>query len=534
MTTAILYVRVSSHRQADDGLPIASQVEQGKKRIAALGARLVRTFADEGISARTDRRPAFQEAIGFCAANKVDFFVCWDTSRFARNRIDAAVYKKLLRGGGTKVVYVTTDIDPSTDAGNMAEGMLELFDEGHSRRIAADTKRSLMKNANDGFFNGGRAPFGFEAVPAGKRKRLSIVEHEAALVREMFQLFLEGCGCKTIALQLNAEGRTNRGRRWSKNSVALTLKNERYTGVAIFNRRDHAANLWRPESEWVRIANSHDAIITKEIFMSVHELFRQRAPVVDQGSPHSEHTFTGLLKCGKCGAGMKIETATGRSRRYSYYNCGTAIRGQGCGNRRVDADRFDIFLIERILDTLLSPQRIEEIAHDLHELGGRWIQERAKKRQSLVKQLRDAERRRDNLFSVLEEKGRDTPNLEDLGKRLRVLRGEIEALDVALDRLEEAPDFVMQEIDYAATSKFLRDLITTESAPAARRAFLADFIESVVLNDDEVRVNYKPDRLINKDSCDLVHSKDRWLPDLGLLRTVRLQLPHQLLPRRAA
>jgi DNA invertase Pin-like site-specific DNA recombinase len=530
-STAIIYVRVSSHRQAEDGLPIASQLDQAKRKVDELDAKLLRVFADEGVSARTDRRPAFQEAIGFCSAQKVDYFVCWDTSRFARNRIDAAVYKKLLRGGGTDVIYVATAIDATTDSGWIQESVLEIMDESHSRRVAADTKRSLMKNAADGYFNGGRTPFGFEVVPEGKRRRLAIVEHEAELVRQMFRMYIEGAGCKLIAMRLNADGLINRGRRWSKNSVTLTLKNTRYIGETIFNRRDHAANRWRPESQWIR-AESHEAIVSKEIFMSVHELFKKRTATEEHGSPKSQHAFTGLLTCSACGARMKIETATGRSRRYDYYNCGTAIRGQGCGSRRVDADKLDAFLVERILDSLLTPARIEEMVRDLHELSGKWIQERKSMRESVVKQLRSAETKRDNLFSLLELSGKDTPNLEDITKRLRALKAQIEGLEVALIRIEEAPDFVMQEIDYAAMSTFLRDLIARDSSPSARRIFLADFIDSIVLGPDEIRVNYKPHRLITKDATDVVHSANGWLPDVGLLRTIAIRIPPGL--RRAA
>jgi hypothetical protein len=53
---------------------------------------------------------------------------------------------------------VSVEIDSKTDEGWMMEAMLELMDENTSRRISKDTKRSMIKNAQDGFFNGDTFP----------------------------------------------------------------------------------------------------------------------------------------------------------------------------------------------------------------------------------------------------------------------------------------------------------------------------------------------------------------------------------------
>ncbi len=72
---AVVYVRVSTARQAEDGLPIESQVEQCQAKAHALGARVLRVFRDEGLSGRTTRRPAFVEAMEFCEQTRVDLFI---------------------------------------------------------------------------------------------------------------------------------------------------------------------------------------------------------------------------------------------------------------------------------------------------------------------------------------------------------------------------------------------------------------------------------------------------------------------------
>jgi len=155
--TAIVYARVSTSRQADDGLPVASQVEQCRSRAEALGSVVVHEFLDEGISGRTSRRPGFISALDYCSDHRVDFFICWSSSRFARNHIDAAINKRLLDKMGTKLVFVSQDFG-ETDESWLVESIVAIMDEQYSRSIAKDTRRSMIKNAADGFWNGGHVP----------------------------------------------------------------------------------------------------------------------------------------------------------------------------------------------------------------------------------------------------------------------------------------------------------------------------------------------------------------------------------------
>ncbi|UUZ68043.1 recombinase family protein [Polaromonas sp. P2-4] len=117
MKRAIIYARVSSKRQADDGLPIESQLERCRAKAEALGAEVVREFVDGGISGATDKRPAFQEAINFCSLMNVDYFITWSSSRFARNLMDAGRYKLVLQTYRTRLTYVSSDVDVTTDDG---------------------------------------------------------------------------------------------------------------------------------------------------------------------------------------------------------------------------------------------------------------------------------------------------------------------------------------------------------------------------------------------------------------------------------
>lgn len=516
--TAIIYARVSTSRQADDGLPIASQIERAEEKALSLGAKVLKVFTDAGISGRTDRRPAFQDALAYCALRHVDYFICWSTSRFSRNKVDAGWHKRALRKLGTALVYISTGIDAETDDGWLLEGVFELIDEQYSRTISKDTRRSMMKNAREGYFNGGRVPFGFSAISDGKRKRLVVNPGEAPTVRRIFDACASGAGAKSIAMMLNDDGLFRRGSRWRKGSVIALLHGWTYCGYTIFNRRGAQREL-RAESDWIRTL-SHEPIITEELFMKVQDILATRAPREGGGSPHSTFVFTGLLRCGACGQNMQIESATGRSKLYHYYNCRSSQQGLGCKPRRIPAREFDEWLVEHIIAKILTTERIADVVAQIKDYTGERAKLRKERRAALVSELRSCETRRDNVYEVLELHGKNAPNLGDLTHRLRAANQRIKTIEEKLTELENEPvePVALGEPEVAEMAEFIRDMLSDTSDAKRLRTFFSGFIKEIVLRDSEVEIKYHPEKLINRVGFDVVHSNESWLPDPTLLR----------------
>ena len=104
MKRAIVYARVSTARQADEGVSIESQIEQCTRRAEQLGATVVQVFRDEGASGRSVKgRDAFRAALAYCAAGGVRYMIVWSTSRFARNALDLLVQQEVLKAAGTRL-----------------------------------------------------------------------------------------------------------------------------------------------------------------------------------------------------------------------------------------------------------------------------------------------------------------------------------------------------------------------------------------------------------------------------------------------
>ena len=187
---------------------------------------------------------------------------------------------------------------------------MEIMDEQVSRQISRDTRRAMLKNAEEGWFNGGRAPFGYQIMTQNKRRKLVPNDAEKTLVQEAFRRFAAGESALAIARSFASRGYTRRGAEWQAASLSHMLKNRVYLGQTVYNKTSNRKT--NPPEDWV-IRQTHEPLLSEEEFENAQRRFQPRHAAA--GSPSSSFLFTGLLRCGRCGKAMVIETATSKTKR---------------------------------------------------------------------------------------------------------------------------------------------------------------------------------------------------------------------------
>lgn len=526
MKRAVIYARISKDR--DESVSIEAQIAHCTARARQLGAEVVKVFRDEGISGRQARnRAAFLRAKDFCAAASIDYFIVWSTSRFARNILELFQSEAELRAIGTKLECLNADIDDETDTGLINKTINGLMDEMYSRQVARDTLRSQKLSAAAGFWTGGNLPFGYRTVKDGVRSRLVVDDAEADQVREIFRLCQDGLGAQVIAESLNRAGRLRRGKPWGKTTVAYLLNNEIYTGVRTFNKKSKRAGIVKPPAEWVKV-DGHPAVISREDFERVQAMLDERVPHHEHGgTPRSNFLFTGIARCGICSEPLQIRTGKGRSGEvYSYYACMAHKKGAPrCMFRAVPAEKFDAWMLGEVMDHVVTPQAMELALADLLAMGDQWAKEREARRAELVATIRQVEERKNQLLDLLELNGRNTPDLENVLRRLRERGDELDGLQRELAQLEEARRPVRRtRIEPETLQELTRELIDN-SDTKKKRAFLGAFIERVTLATEGVTIEYRPEALLDAGTGASVRSVKGWLPAHARLRTRTLCLP---------
>ena len=304
MKIAAAYIRVSTEDQVE-----YSPESQRKALYAYAKAHDMiipeeYVFADEGISGRSTKRPAFQSMIGTAKLKPAPFEVIlvWKFSRFARNRDDSIVYKSMLRKQcGIEVVSISEPVGEDKTS-ILIEALLEAMDEYYSINLAEEVVRGMSEKARRGGTLG-RLAYGYRS----EQGRAVIDEETAAIVRKIFRDFDSGVPVKRIAVELNECGiPTSKGLKWEGRTVEYILRNPYYIGTTHWTpekvRGKHAETI---SEQTIVTEGTHPAIIDRELFDRCQERVAEnkRTHIYKSHDSHGKvFALKGLVRCSACGA----------------------------------------------------------------------------------------------------------------------------------------------------------------------------------------------------------------------------------------
>ena len=358
------YARYSSSQQREES--ISAQLRAMRKYCKDNAFEIVATYVDEAFSATTDKRPQFQQMISDSAEKLFDIVLVHKLDRFARNRYDSSLYKQKLRRNGVRVCSVLERLDNSPES-ILLEGLLESINEFYSANLARETMKGLRENALKCQYNGGCAGLGYDIDDS---KHFVINELEARAVVMIYSMYLSGYSYKAIAETLNAEGyRSKNGNQFCVNSFDAILRNERYTGVYIFNRaaakdfegkRNNHKN--KSDDEIIRIEGGVPAIISRDIWNAAQE--KRKSNVGGNGNAKTMYLLSGKIKCGCCGKTMRGSVRI-RKRKPSYHMYTCCTYESECTNiKEIERDSLEEYIINLVLENISENDRTELLNAD--------------------------------------------------------------------------------------------------------------------------------------------------------------------------
>lgn len=157
---------------------------------------LVDIYADEGITGtEMKKRDDFNRLIYDCKKQKIDRIITKSISRFARNTTELLTVVRMLKELGVSVYFEEQGIDTETLDLEMILTFPGMAAQKESETISENMRWSYQKRMESGEFNCCRAAYGYELVNG----ELRINDTEAAVVRRIFHLYLQGCGKQAIA-----------------------------------------------------------------------------------------------------------------------------------------------------------------------------------------------------------------------------------------------------------------------------------------------------------------------------------------------
>lgn len=489
---AVLYLRVSTTKQAEKDLSIPDQRRQAEAYCMRKGWEVVGEYLEPGASATDDKRPAFQSMIDD-SASAFDVVVVHSFSRFFRDAYQFEFYRRKLARNAVEIASLTQELgtDPMDD---MVRQILNLFDEYQSKENGKHVLRAMKENTRQGFWNGARPPYGYRTVSVEVRgdttkKKLKIDPNEAEIVKQIFSLQAQGSGVRAIADLLNSKGlRYRNGRLFNSSLTHQVLTRTAYKGTHHFNKTHCKSKKPKPQDEWVALETA--VIIDPESFDQAQKRLKARRP---SNTPprvvNGPTLLTGVAKCGTCGGGMTLRT--GKGGRYRYYTCNTRVtEGKtACTGRNIPMGKLDDLILQQLETRLFQKDRIGAI---LHELISRTTQKRDTlhtEEKGLRQELRKIEEKIDRLYDAVSEgligdKDGFRRNLSKLEQQ----RDELLRQASSMKRRRDMPINALTPKSIEKFTKAAKEKLRNPDS-SFRKQYLRLFVDRVDVLDEEIRIS---------------------------------------------
>lgn len=352
--------------------------------------KFVDIYADEGITGTSmEKRDDFRRMLRDCKKGLIDRIIVKSMSRFARNTEEMLTALRALEQMEVSVYFEEQGLDTKSMNSEMFATFPGMVAQQESVSISQNMRWSYKKRMESGEFNCCAPAYGFDLING----KLVINETEAAVIRRIFDLYLQGIGMQTIANILNNEGvRRQYGReKWHHTTVNYVLNNERYMGDALLQKQittqtlPFKKQLNHGEQPMYYVENSNPAIVSRETYGAVQALIKSRQPSCKRKAKN--YPLTKTLLCPDCGHTFRRQVVNGTA----YWLCAAkATNKTDCAWRRVKEDEvyaaFNLMIRklqanrEYLLGTLIrqleelqyrttgSQQRVKEIDREIADL----------------------------------------------------------------------------------------------------------------------------------------------------------------------
>ena len=151
----VMYIRVSTSRQAEEGDSIENQQRAAEKWAKSRGHTIIKTYIEEGSSAFNDKRTVFPRMIDDILTGRVqcDYILVYHSSRFYRvNHVREDIENKLLSTCGLRVRSITEPVSEDDDMEFMQRNFVGVFNEYQSRQNSRQVTDAMNGAARQGFF----------------------------------------------------------------------------------------------------------------------------------------------------------------------------------------------------------------------------------------------------------------------------------------------------------------------------------------------------------------------------------------------
>ncbi|WP_407270001.1 recombinase family protein [Radiobacillus sp. PE A8.2] len=265
---------------------------------------------DEVVSGEfISERPKVQELIRRVENGIIEAVLVIDLDRLGRgDMLDQGLLDRAFRYSGTKIITPTEYYDPEDESWELVFGVKSLLARQELKSITKRLQRGRIASIDEGKSISKKPAFGY--LRDGNLK-LHPDPETAWAVRKMFQMMKDGKGRQAVANELDKLGvNPPENENWSPSTISSMIENEVYYGDLIWGkyrskkRNGKYVRVKLPESEWKRIKNNHEPIVSKELWDMANQAKSGRYRPSTVTTKTLSNPLAGILQCEVCGYTM--------------------------------------------------------------------------------------------------------------------------------------------------------------------------------------------------------------------------------------
>ena len=305
-------------------------------------------YVDDGVSGTTWERDGFKAMMADIEDGKVATVITKDLSRLGRDYLKTGeLIEMVFPDYDVRYIAVNDNVDTAKSENELL-AFKNIFNDWYARDCSKKIRAVFRAKGQSGKH---LCPPVYGYKKSDTDKNLWVIDETAAeVVRKIFKLCIEGYGPVQIARILTeqgiptptayalSQGRDN-GRhnaktyRWGAQTICHILERLEYCGHTV-NFKTHMKSykihkiVYNPQDEWQIFENTHEPIITQEMFDLVQELRKnkrrpQRSEVVNP--------FAGMVYCADCGEKMYLSRRKNERPEQEHMRCSTYAKdGDKC------------------------------------------------------------------------------------------------------------------------------------------------------------------------------------------------------------
>lgn len=348
---------------------------------------------DDGYSGVNFERPDFQKMMEEVRAGKINCIIVKDLSRFGRNFVEAGRYiDQIFPFLGVRFIAINDGYDSFCGKSSSDKILIpfkNLVNDAYCRDISVKIRSQLEIKRKKGDFIGSFAVYGYLKAPSDRHK-LMMDEYASTVVQGIFKWKLQGISQQRIADRLNEMGilspmeykrscgmkyksgfQINPKAKWTAVSVGRILRNEFYIGTLVQGKRstpNHKirTQILKPQEDWIRVEDSHEAIIAREDFRAVNRLLMRDTRVAP--AEETVYLFSGLIFCGDCRRNMVRNGVCQNGKTYTYYMCGSNRTSKECTAHRIREKTVEQAVFQSLKTHIENIINVERILYYINTL----------------------------------------------------------------------------------------------------------------------------------------------------------------------